>query len=677
MLIIVTATLSVISFFSLKSTSYEAVEQFTNESVMRLRDNVTAMLDEHESLLKHSAVGIAILLEDGLPPREKMQKYFRQMMATLPDVSFLYFSNNLIWDDPGGYFVLNEEWIPDHGYDQTTRPWFSEAKEANGKIAYAEPYIDAAYGKLTIAMSMTIFDTEGKDIGVASEELTVDALSHILAKSDRDIWIIDTKGCFITHNDPSFIMKKDFFTENNLEHYRSQVINNASFSTLDNAVFISSAKVTGKDWVLVSIVPAATIFTATNRALIMMLFLSMALLVAGIAISTIVTRKMSAPLRDLQKFSEKVAEGDFSNIALNYRSSEASRLSEGFNAINKNISALVRTITGNAISLEKIGTELSDTMAQSLIQVSQITRRTEDMNNKAISQSASVTETNEAMDKIVSNIDKLNTNIEDQTDKISESSKSVEDMIMSIAQINKNLIKNKENVDKLSAASEQGHSAIEQISQDIQQVAKESERLLEINAVMENISSKTNILSMNAAIEAAHAGEVGKGFAVVADEIRKLADSSGEQAKTVSQVLKKIKDALDGINKSTAVALGHFAVIENTVKTVTEEEVKIRKSVEEQDAGSQYILQTINNSLTITQNVKNGSEEMLTGSQQIISEGKHLELVTQDLKQGINEITSSINQLSTAVKRVSEISRQNNESVQTVVHELSRFIIQH
>jgi methyl-accepting chemotaxis protein len=111
-----------------------------------------------------------------------------------------------------------------------------------------------------------------------------------------------------------------------------------------------------------------------------------------------------------------------------------------------------------------------------------------------------------------------------------------------------------------------------------------------ITNFIENIASQTNLLSMNAAIEAAHAGEAGRGFAVVVDEIRKLAENSRAQSKTIGAVLKKIKDSVDKIIKSTENVLNKFAAIDTGVKTVAEQEEIIRNAMEEKaKEGSKFL----------------------------------------------------------------------------------------
>ena len=149
------------------------------------------------------------------------------------------------------------------------------------------------------------------------------------------------------------------------------------------------------------------------------------------------------------------------------------------------------------------------------------------------------------------------------------------------------------------------------VATDIREIARESESLLEINSVMQNIASQTNLLSMNAAIEAAHAGESGRGFAVVADEIRKLAESSSQQSKTISGVLKKIKSSIDKITRSTDNVMSKFGAIEGGVRVVAEQENGILNAMTEQGAGSAQIMQAIAQLNDITGQVKDDARQMV------------------------------------------------------------------
>jgi methyl-accepting chemotaxis protein len=249
-------------------------------------------------------------------------------------------------------------------------------------------------------------------------------------------------------------------------------------------------------------------------------------------------------------------------------------------------------------------------------------------------------------------------------------------MIANIQSVTQTLEKNAQSTRQLAEASEVGRNGLVDVAADIQGIARESEGLLEINTVMENIASQTNLLSMNAAIEAAHAGDAGKGFAVVADEIRKLAESSGEQSKTISTVLKKIHESIEKIMGSTQEVLNKFEAIDSSVKTVSEQATNIRSAMEEQSAGSQQILEVISQLNEITQQVKGGAIEMLEGSREVITESKNLEIVTQEITNGMNEMAVGADQINVAVNQVNTISGKNKENIDALVKEVSRFKVE-
>jgi methyl-accepting chemotaxis protein len=249
-------------------------------------------------------------------------------------------------------------------------------------------------------------------------------------------------------------------------------------------------------------------------------------------------------------------------------------------------------------------------------------------------------------------------------------------MIANIQSVTNTLIKNTDNVNDLSSASEVGRAGLQGVVADIQKISRESEGLLEINAVMKNIASQTNLLSMNAAIEAAHAGDAGRGFAVVADEIRKLAEDSSKQSKTVGTVLKAIKASIDKIAQSTENVLAGFEAIDHGVKIVADQEGNIRNAMEEQGEGSKQILGAIGRLNEITQQVKGGSTEMLEGSKEVIQESRNLEKVTQEITGSMNEMVIGTDEINVAVHHVNEISSKNRENIDLLAQEISRFKVE-
>jgi methyl-accepting chemotaxis protein len=381
--------------------------------------------------------------------------------------------------------------------------------------------------------------------------------------------------------------------------------------------------------------------------------------------------KVADTLKDISE-----GEGDLTRSIEVSSKDETGDLAKYFNNTLEKIRTLIVAIKKQAAALFDIGNELSSNMTETASAINEITANIQSIKGRVINQSASVTETNATMEQITINIGKLNEHVEVQASSVSRSSSAIEQMLANIQSVTQTLVKNDGNVKELLSASEVGRSGLQEVAADIQEIARESEGLLEINSVMENIASQTNLLSMNAAIEAAHAGEAGKGFAVVADEIRKLAENSGEQSKTISTVLKKIKGSIDKITVSTDNVLKRFEAIDTGVRTVADQEENIRNAMEEQGEGSKQILDAISQLNDVTQQVKSGSITMQEGSKEVIQEGKNLEMATQEITGGMNEMASGADQINIAVNQVNEISVRNKESIDFLVNEVSKFKVE-
>jgi len=389
-------------------------------------------------------------------------------------------------------------------------------------------------------------------------------------------------------------------------------------------------------------------------------------IVLGYMMKPIIT--VTDTLKDISQ-----GEGDLTRTIPERGNDEISAMSRYFNLTLAKIKKLIVSIKEQTSVLSDTGNELASNMTETAAAMNEITANIENIKDQVINQNTSVSETNNDMEQITTNIDRLNEYVEKQSANVAQSSSAIEEMLANINSVTQTLVKNGESVNELTTASELGRECLQEAAANIQEIARESEGLLKINKVMKNIASQTNLLSMNAAIEAAHAGPAGKGFAVVAEEIRKLAESSNEQSKIISITLEKIKRSIDKVSESTVKTLARFEVIDTDVKTVSEQEEVIRSAMEEQNEGSKNILEAVGHLNEITGQVKEETVRMIMNSHEVINESKNLDQVTHEITGGVNEMATGAQQVNTAVNRINEISAKNRENIGQLVREVSMF----
>ena len=352
---------------------------------------------------------------------------------------------------------------------------------------------------------------------------------------------------------------------------------------------------------------------------------------------------------------------------------EITALSGYFNETIAKISSSIKTVRNNSDVMQSIGDELLSNMAETASAINEISSNIDGVKQQALTQAASVTETAGTVREIITTVNKLNGSIETQSESVARSSAAIEEMVANIASITQSLEKSDNMVKTLAAATSEGKSTLLTSNTVTQKIADESGGLIEASSVIQNIASQTNLLAMNAAIEAAHAGEAGKGFAVVADEIRKLAEESSAQGKTITDTLKKLSDDIKGLSDSSKIVEEKFNAIFQLSENVRGMSAELTAAMREQENGSREVLAAIKNISSVTVEVKSGSEEMLVGGKGVAEEMRKLDGLTAVIKDSMNEMAAGVQQINNAVQEVNDLARKNKDSIEGLAEEVGKF----
>jgi methyl-accepting chemotaxis protein len=412
-----------------------------------------------------------------------------------------------------------------------------------------------------------------------------------------------------------------------------------------------------------------------KATILVSLALSAIALLVSLLTAFLISRGISVPARALAEALKEVSEGE-GDLSRRLKVGSRDEIGEAGLFANKTlekIGSLVRSIRHEADSLNGVGEELYAAMAETSSSMNQIAATVASVRDRTGSQSQSVGGTGEAAQQIRADIASLNLLIERQAESVESSSSAVEEMVANIRSVAGILRENASSMAEVIESSDASRRGMGEVSEFLRVMATDSDSLLEASAIIQGIAGQTNLLAMNAAIEAAHAGDSGRGFSVVADEIRKLAEKSSKEGKSISGVLKRLKGQIDQIVRSSEANRELFEKVIDLLRRVVEQESLIDRAMSEQTEGGTQVLQAVHDITTVTAEVKASSARMLDESSRILGETQRLAGLTQEIDGAMREMAEGAMEINTALQGLNEVSGKNRESIARLTGEVDKF----
>lgn len=409
-----------------------------------------------------------------------------------------------------------------------------------------------------------------------------------------------------------------------------------------------------------------------KRFLIILFITCILMVLSTILFGVSISQPLAVVTKSLKEISD--GDGDLTKEIKVKTKDETFLLANHFNEFTQNLKSIIMSIKKSSIKNSVIGGELNASSNHAADSSKQMTKSIEKISDQIKLLDSNINETTRGVYEINSNINLFKQQINDQVSAVEESSASVQEMIASLNNVSKITNKKLESTQKLVATTKFGEKVLIETNEQYKEgISDKIDNIRRMVDIISNLSRRTNLLAMNAAIEAAHAGDFGKGFAVVSDEIRKMAEEAAVSTTTISTEISLIVESITGTNISMRNTSEAFKSIYNEVMEIDVALNEIATNTIELSTGGHEILKAVSLLTDTSSGLSNGVNEIEIGSKSIKESMTKVKNVSNKVFGEVNEISNGVNEVTTSFQEVTKLADDLSNETKKLTREVNRF----